>query len=217
MLDGTYFHKDGCLIVFVDTTTGKPFYYAYVDKESYHSVLPLVKHLNALGVNPKVFTLDGHTLVIKALLAIWPDLIIQRCLFHIERQGLQWLRSFPKMQASQDLRIVLKFSGAMKTKEDMYSFLSKYKQWRIKYYQAVCSLPKTSSVNKDIKRTISLIDNALNNMFHFVKDHNIIPTTNYLENFFAQLKHRYRGHKGLSSKHKVAYLKWYCFYKNTLN
>jgi transposase-like protein len=180
-------------------------------------VLPLLQHLKTLGLNPKAFTLDGHRLVIQALLEVWPNLIIQRCLFHIERQGLQWLRSFPKLQASQDLRIVLKSTGAMKTKQDMYSFLANYTQWRNKYYQIVHLLPRTSSVNKDIKRTMALIDNALKDMFHFVKDRNILPTTNYLENFFAQLKHRYRGHKGLSPEHRVAYLKWYCYYKNNQN
>lgn len=217
MLDGTYFHKEGCLIVFVDVVTGNPFHYAYVDKESYYSVIPLLQYLKNSGLNPKAFILDGHRLVTNALLEVWPDLIIQRCLVHIERQGLQWLRTFPKTQASKDLRIILKSLGTMGTKEHMYSFLASYKQWRNKYHAFVRSLPRTSSVNKDIKRTMGLIDNALNDMFHFVKDRNIAPTTNFLENFFAQLKHKYRGHKGLSSKHKVAYLKWYCYYKNTPN
>jgi transposase-like protein len=156
-------------------------------------------------------------MVTRALLEVWPHLTIQRCLFHIERQGLRWLRSFPKTQASQDLRIILKSLGALNTKKHMCSFLADYTQWRKKYYKFICLLPKTSAINKDIKRTMALIDNALSDMFHFVKDRNIVPTTNFVENFFAQLKHKYRGHKGLSSLHKVAYLKWYCFYKNIPN
>lgn len=179
--------------------------------------MPLLLNLKSLGLNPKAFTLDGHRHVIKALLEVWPKLIIQRCLFHIERQGLQWLRSFPKSQVSKDLRVILKSSGVMKTKKDMFSFLTNYTQWREKYYKVVRSLPRTSSVNKDIKKSMALIDNALNDMFHFVKDRNILSTTNYLESFFAQLKHRYRSHKGLSPKHKITYLKWYCYYKNNPN
>lgn len=217
ILDGTYFNKDGCLIVFVDAVTGKPFYYAYVDKESYYSVLPLLEDMKAKGLNPKAFIVDGDRMVTKALLEAWPNVIIQRCLFHIERQGLQWLRSFPKTQAGQDLRIILKSLGALNAKGEMCSFLSSYSQWREKYYQFICLLPKTSTANKDLKRTMSLVDNALSDMFHFVKDQNIQTTTNFLENFFAQLKHRYRGHKGLSEKHKIAYLKWYCYYKNKSN
>jgi len=215
ILDGTYFHKDGCLIVFVDAVTGNPFYYAYVDKESYYSVLPLLQNLKAKGLDPKALIVDGDRMVTRALLEAWPNVIIQRCLFHIERQGLQWLRSFPKTQAGQDLRVILKSLGALNTKEEMGSFLTSYSQWLKKYHQFICLLPRTSTANKDLKRTMSLVDNALSDMFHFIKDRNIVTTTNFIENFFAQLKHKYRGHKGLSLKHRISYLKWCCYYKNT--
>jgi len=58
------------------------------------------------------------------------------------------------------------------------------------------TLPKTSVANTDLKRTISLINNALPNMFHYLKDQNIAPTTNLLENLYSQLKHQYCNHRG---------------------
>jgi hypothetical protein len=214
LFDGTYFHKDGCLIVFIDNETGKPFYYDYVTKESYETVYPITCHLKDLGLNPKTFTLDGHPGVIKALLDTWSTITIQRCLFHIQNQGLMWIRKPPKTQIGYYLSEILKSCGSMKTQIDMTSFLDRYCKWRNNYKEEIASLKKTSIAYKDLKRTMTLIDNALKDMFHFIKDQKIAPTTNFIECFFKHLKHKYRGHQGLSLKHKIAFLKWYCFYKN---
>jgi len=217
IFDGTYFHKDGCLIVFVNTQSKKPFYYTYVKKEGYSVVYSSACYLKQQGLNPKSFTIDGHKSVINALLEVWPNVIIQRCLFHIQRQGLQWLRQYPKTQAAKELKNIIKSCGAIKTKENTKSFLTSYAKWQNTYSDFVSKMPKVSTAFKDLKRTMALIDNALKDMFHFVKDQNIVPTTNYIENFFKQLKHKYRGHNGLSLKHKIAYLNWYCFFKNCPN
>jgi len=215
LLDGTYFKHNSCLIVFIDAITGKPFFYDYIKKENYEFIKKASIHLKTLGLNPKAFTTDGHREVIKALLEIWPKLIIQRCLFHIQRQGLQWLRQYPKTEAAKELKNIIKSCASMKTKEEATFFVTNYMNWRNNYYKYIIEMPENTVAFKDLKRTMTLIDNALKDMFHFVKDQNIAPTTNYIENFFKQLKHKYRGHNGLSVKHRIAYLNWYCFFKNS--
>jgi hypothetical protein len=217
IFDGTYFNKDNCLIAFIDATSGGAFYYTSIKKEGYEPLLPITCQLKELGLNPNAFTTDGHKGVIRAFMQSWSNVIIQRCLFHIQRQSLSWLREYPKTQAAKELKEVVKFCGAMKTKDDMNVFLRNYANWRKRHYDFVYSMAKFSIAFKDLKRTMTLIDNALKDMFHFAKDQNIVPTTNYIENFFKQLKHKYRGHNGLSLKHKIAYLNWYCFYQNTKN
>jgi len=78
----------------------------------------------------------------------------------------------------------------------------------------VNSLPKDKIAFKDLKRTIVLINNALPDMFYYLKEPIIPATTNMLESFYSRLKADYRRHRGLSQKHKIQYLKWYCFLKN---
>jgi transposase-like protein len=167
-----------------------------------------------LGLSPKAFTLDGHQHVIKALIATWSSVIIQRCLFHIQNQGLMWIRKPPRTQAGKDLSFILKSCTSLKTKQDCKQFVERFYVWNKRYNRDIELLDKSTVAYKDLKRTRSLIANALKDMFHFVKDQNIAKTTNYLENFFKQLKQKYRGHNGLSLNHKIAYLKWYCFFKN---
>jgi hypothetical protein len=61
----------------------------------------------------------------------------------------------------------------------------------------------------------ALISNVLPDMFHYLEEPNIPATTNTIESFYSRLKADYRKHRGLTQKHKIHYLKWYCFFKNS--
>ena len=188
--------------------------YTYIDKESYHNVYPILRDLKKRGLDPKAITMDGHRLVIQAIYDVWPDVFIQRCLYHIQRQGLQWLRIFPKTEAGRDLRFILKIITNIKTEKDKMVFLMTYSDWYHKHRDFIKKLPRDSVANIDLKKAMGLINNALPDMFHYIDDPFIAPTTNLLENFYSQLKHHYRRHRGLTERHKIAYLKWFCYLKN---
>lgn len=215
LFDGTYFHKNGCMVVFVDSVNKNHIHYAYIKKEGYYTVYPLLEYLREQGLNPAVFTLDGHAQVINAIRTVWPDITIQRCLFHIKNQGLMWIRYRPKTEAACQLKTMLYGITNIKTVEDRDSLVHRFQLWTEQYKDFIAQLPKDSVANKDLKKTASLIRNALPNMFHYIEDRNIAPTTNYLESYFSQLKHHYRCHRGLTEQHKIQYLKWYCFFKNS--
>jgi len=214
MFDGTYFHKDGCLVIFTDAKRRTPIFWAYIERESYESVYPLIQYLKEQGLDPKAITIDGHRMVIKAILHVWPKIIIQRCLFHIQNQGLMWIRTYPKTIAGQELRILLKGLTKIRSYTEQKIFQETYNIWKNSHRKSIALLPKDSIANKDLQRTMKLIDHAESNMFHFIQDQNIEPTTNILESFYSRLKHHYRSHRGLTKKHKVAFLNWYCYLKS---
>jgi transposase-like protein len=168
------------------------------------------------GLNPKAITIDGHKKVIEAIKTVWPDIIIQRCLFHIMNQALMWIRFYPKTQAGKDLRLLASKITWIKTNANKNQFINDYSIWNEKYANIINKLDLSTVAHKDLKRTRSLINNALDNMFHFLKDQNIVSTTNVLESLFSQIKHQYRSHRGLSEKHKISFLRWFCYYKNRL-
>lgn len=213
LFDGTYFHKNGCLVVLMGNKPQSILESNYISKENYADTYTLLIHLRAKGLMPRAVTVDGHKQVIDAFKSVWPNIKIQRCLFHIQKQGLQWLRTYPKTEAGKELRYVLKYLTSVKTKEVYNQAIKEYVVWHNTYKDFIKRLPRNSVANIDLKRTTSLINNALPDMYHFLKDHNIDSTTNLLENFFSQLKHKYRCHRGLTEKHKVAYLKWFCYFK----
>lgn len=217
LFDGTYFHKRGCLALLIDIVHKRLLWYEYIEREAYQTVYPMLLGLKTRGLNPAAITVDGHRMVIRAMLDTWPTMTIQRCLFHIQNQGLMWIRHRPKTLAGQELRYLLRRVTEIRCENTAKHFLMQYQTWHQKHSDSLRLLPKDSIANKDLKRTVSLIQNALPNMFHFIKDRNIAPTTNYLENLYSQLKHHYRCHRGLTEQNKIQYLKWYCYLKKGRN
>lgn len=201
-------------MILMDALTQKIIFNAWVDKESYVHLYPLLGRLKAQGLNPRFATMDGHLKVMQAFRETWPDLTIQRCLYHIQRQGLSWLRTYPKTEAGRQLRLLLLKLIPIQSFKERSRFLDAYQGWLLQYQGFVKSLPPTSVAFKDLKRTLALIQNALPDMFHYLRDSLIEPTTNKLESFYSRLKADIRRHRGLSPRHKKAYLRWYCYYKN---
>lgn len=212
MFDGTYFHKDGCLAILMDSARKRLLDYWYIQRENYHDVYPRLEKLRQDGLSPMAITLDGHKRVMEAIKTVWPGIVIQRCLFHIENQGLMWIRTYPKTEAGRALRNILHSITQIHSQAEQESFLETYRQWQSQYADFIRHLPRDSVANNDLKRTSSLINNALSDMFHFIKDQRIAKTTNLLENFYSQLKHQYRSHRGLSRNHKISFLLWFCYF-----
>lgn len=189
----------------------------YDHKEGYQSAYPWFSGLKERGLNPRYITMDGERNVMRAVREIWPQATIQRCLYHIQREGMRWLRTYPKTQAGKELRSLLNTLCSIESVKEQDVFTQDFENWLRKYINFVKSLPKNIVAFKDIKRAIVLINNSLPDMFHYLKDPNVHKTTNALESFYSRLKSDYRRHRGLTQEHKIKYLTWYCHLKNGLN
>jgi len=189
----------------------------YAKKESYKTVYSWLSNLKKEGLNPCCITMDGEQGVMRAVHEIWPDVKIQRCLYHIQSQGMSWLRTYPKTQAGRDIRFLLSALCSIQTVKERDIFIQNFYQWLKRYSNFISSLPKNLVAFNDLKRTVSLINNALPNMFHYLDNPLIHKTNNSLESFYSRLKSDYRRHRGLTQNRKIQYLKWYCYYKNGLN
>ncbi len=214
LFDGTYFKHENCLMVAMDNAIGKVVAHSYCLRENYINACAVFNELKYSGVSPKSITIDGNISVIRALKAVWPDILIQRCLTHIQRQGLSWLRRRPQLMAGQDLRSILLTVTDIKTKKEKIKFINEFNQWERKYGNEVCGLPSSHKVYGDLQRTRSLILHATADMFHYLNDSNIPATTNRIEGYFSRLKIIYRQHRGLSKKHRQNFFNWYIHFKN---
>lgn len=67
IFDGTYFHKDGCLICLMDAKSQKIISNIYAKKEGYKTVYPWFYKLKEQGLNPLYIAMDGEQSVIRAI------------------------------------------------------------------------------------------------------------------------------------------------------
>lgn len=214
LYDGTYFHKNGCHISLMDAQSQQTLSSVYAEKEGAKSTYDWFRRLREAGLYPLYITMDGERTVMRAIQEIWPGTKIQRCLYHIQREGMRWLRTYPKTQAGRDLRGILKTLCQIDSVRAKEMFLAAYKAWLEQYREFVRSLPWKEVACKDLKRTMALLTNAMPDMFHYLQDPRIHKTTNLMESYYSRLKADYRRHRGLTEKHKISYLAWYSYFHN---
>ena len=198
----------------MNTKDQKIIAHTYAPREGFKSVYEWFLSLRAQGLDPQYITMDGERSVIRAIRKVWPLVKIQRCLYHIQREGMRWLRTYPKTQAGRDLRYLLSQVCSIKSEKERDLFIKRFKNWQNQYQNFVLSLPKTNIAFKDLKKTVVLIKHAIPGMFYYLKDSKVHLTTNALESFYSRLKSDYRRHRGLKEQNKINYLNWYCYLKN---
>jgi transposase-like protein len=145
----------------------------------------------------------------KVLRKLWPKIILQRCLVHIQRQGLSWCRRQPKRTDAKQLRDLFLQVMAVRTVADRNRFLAQLVRWEERYGQRIDSTPEYGWIFSDLKRARSMLVKALPDMFHYLKDSKIPTSTNGLEGYFGRLKQKYRQHRGLAPQHREAYFRWF--------
>ncbi len=215
VVDGSYILKRKlAAFIVMNSQSGKLVYGGYDFRENdVNRSLRLFAQLREQGLMPESATTDGNPAIIHSLIKTWPSIVIQRCLVHIQRQGLMWCRTKPKTLLANKLRKLFVLITDIRTEKQRDDFLTTFKQWERKYGQTIQSKPERGRVFSDVKRARSVLLKALPNMFHFLQNDQIPWSTNLAEGYFSNMKNRYREHRGLAPKKRTSFFNWYFILK----
>ena len=181
----------------------------YGIKEKLGELISFFEQLKEQDLKPKSFTTDGNTAILLALRTVWPTVTIQRCLVHIQRQGLMWCRAKPKRIEGQTLRKLFLTVTDIHDRISAEQFREAFFSWDRRYGRKLLAGKTNGWIVSDLIRARSLLEKALPDMFHFLANTNIPKTTNGLEGYFSRLKAKYRQHRGLGVAYRTDYFKWY--------
>lgn len=209
IFDGTYLVKRKGMVVLMDALTHCVIDGTYGITEGPHGMRLFCDSLKERGLAPKSVTVDGNPHVIRAFRTYWPGITIQRCLVHVQRQGLMWCRRSPKRTDAKKLRLLFLNVTSIRTREQRHQFLKQLASWEERYGHRIASSQETGWVFSDLKRARSMLIAALPDMFHYMNDPLIPTSTNGLEGYFARLKQRYRQHRGMREESRRTYFQWY--------
>jgi transposase-like protein len=165
-------------------------------------------------------TTDGHKSILKAIKKSVPDVIVQRCLVHIQRMCMLWLTRFPKHEAGQELRGLVLLLLKIKTDNDKTFWIKEFNDWhkRHKQYLNEKTFHQTTGrywyTHKMLRRSYLTIKRALPNMFHYIQNNKIPSTTNGIEGFFSHLKNHLDLHRGLTTTNRINFIRWYVYLSN---
>ena len=213
LIDGTFLHRPHSLIALMDAQTHTLVAGQYgVSENSEPQLLNFFEPLIQAGLCPQSFTIDGNPQMMKVLRKLWPGIILQRCLVHIQRQGLSWCRISPRTTYARHLRKLFLQVTKIKTLVDRDNFLAAFAKWESNFGVLINDRSKKGYVFSDIKRARSMLLRALPDMFHYLNDSSIPISTNGLESYFSRLKGHYRQHRGLRKEKRINYFRWYFYF-----
>jgi hypothetical protein len=218
-IDATYF-KQFCLVCYQDDEDGYIQLFRFTDGEHYEEIKEDLDNLIRLGLRLESITTDGHKSILKAIRKSVPQVIIQRCLVHIQRMCLLWLTRYPKHQAGQELRQLVLQILKIKNNNDRLFWIQEFHQWYEKHKDYINETTYNIETgrywytHKLLRRSYITIERALPNMFHYLANPKIPNTTNGIEGFFSHLKNHLDLHRGLTTKNRINFIKWYIYFSN---
>jgi hypothetical protein len=183
----------------------------YNIREGGKDLISFYQQLAESGLCPASATVDGNPQQIKYLYTQWPMITIQRCVVHVQRQGLSWCRRTPKRTDAKHLRKLFLMLTNVQTEVQVNKFLRQVAVWEQRFGPSLASSLNRGKVFGDVLRARSMLLKALPNLFHYVYNKDIVRSTNALEGYFSRLKERYRRHRGLAPRHRKAYFQWYFY------
>ena len=220
LIDGTYFSKDLCLILYRDNTIKFTQLYRFSDGERYEELKEDLENLLLLGVQIESITCDGHRALLRAIRKVCPQVTLQRCVIHVQRMCRIWLSSNPKSIPGQELRRIISTLHLVQSKQELSYWLLELANWDGRHHEFVHEKtvnPITEKYwykHKLLRRSFSVLKSALPNLFAYLENPRIPKSTNGLESFFGHLKTNLNIHRGLSTGNRKSFLRWYLYFKN---
>jgi hypothetical protein len=221
IIDGTYFTKDICLVVYRNSEIKCTQLYRLSDNERYQEIKEDLENLRALNIRIESITCDGHRAILKAIRKVFKqEVIVQRCVVHIQRMARIWLTKAPKSTPAYELRNLTQQIHRIKTTEQKLYWLRALYDWDLRHQEFISEKsfnPVTQRswyTHKMVRRVRYLLIRAFPDMFHYIDERKIHKSTNALESFFGHLKDNLSIHRGLTEKHRKNFIKWYLFLRN---
>lgn len=211
--DGTFLKRNNGVYTIINSETRQIIKGSYGVKEGVKDLMLFYSELKQAGLEPKVATVDGNTQQIKYLQKVWSSIKIQRCIVHVQRQGLSWCRRNPKSTEAKHLRELFLILPTVTTKQQSQDFIKGVYAWEKRFGIRVESSPNRGWVFSDLLRARSMLLKALPNLFHYLDDPKIARSTNAVEGYFSRLKEHYRLHRGLAKHNRKNYFQWYFYLK----
>lgn len=217
IIDGTYFSQDICLVAYRDNDIKKTILYRITDDELTSEIIEDFQNLRAVGFQIESITCDGHRAILKAIKKVFKrDVLVQRCVVHVERQCRTWLTRNPQSEAGRELLRVVRQISRIRTLEHKYFWLRSLYDWDVRHKDFISQRSTADGryTHTFLRKARRMLINAFSDMFHYIDNPEIPKSTNAIESFFGHLKDNLSIHRGLTVRHRKAFIQWYIHYKN---
>lgn len=215
IIDGTWFGRRACLLVYWDVTLKRVQWWRLTDGERFLEVLADLVTLKQDGVVCASVTSDGAPGLLAGVKGIYPDIPHQRCVTHVQRRLRSLVTRRPKTAAGRELSILIPSLSRITNEEERQLWENLFWDWCERWEVFLNERSRSKDrrhwwyTHKQLRQARSLIRGALPDLFHYLKDSNIPKTSNDLEGRFSSFKQHYGQHRGLSLRRRGGFIAWY--------
>ncbi len=220
IIDGTYFSRELCLILYYDSAHRYPLYFRYSTNEFYKELKEDLQILKSLGIEVLSVTCDGKKSIIRAVRKVYEQVTLQRCTVHVQRNVRNWLTRKPKSEAAKELKYLVSLLHHIKNIIEQNMWIIAFNYWYIKHKSIIEEkvYKKQSGrwwyKHRKLRRSAISIKNAIPDLFHFIQTPGIPKSTNGLDSYFGHLKTNLKIHRGLSAVNKKSFILWFLHIKS---
>jgi hypothetical protein len=218
LIDGTYFKRTNCLILYFDNDLKYFQLLRYSTREIKDEIIKDLRTLKRSGVNVASATADGKNAVKSALKKVFPKATFQRCLVHIQRYGETYITQRPKTKAGVEMQEIIKRLNTIDCGLAKMTWLGCFSNWKRLYGDFLKERSYGENhwwyTHRNLRRVAYHIDRALPDMWRYLDNKSIPKDTNALEGRFTDLKQKFKNHRGLKKEKRESYFTWYIYYKN---
>jgi hypothetical protein len=204
IMDTTYFGRNFGVMAFKDSLSGTMLLLDFVKHETLLLYKAGIMEISRRGIEIKAIICDGK----KGIFALFPDIPMQMCHFHMIRIVNRYLTRKPQTDAAKELRIItLKLTVSTRT-----GFTEMLEKWHLKWSdflnEQTDGKKRRTYTHKRLRSAYLSLIRHLPYLFTFedYPDLMIPNTTNALDGHFSDLKNKLRNHNGLSKQRKIKYI-----------
>ena len=183
--------------------------------ESSHAWIALLRRIR----EPELVVTDGGTGFEKAKKALWPQVKVQRCLYHVFCQIKRLTTTRPKLPAGQELyRLVLDLLN-IHTLAEAKIWTLRYLDWGKRWNSFLCEKTYNERghwayTHKHLHRARSGLNKLLaqNVLFTYLENSGYPSTNNRIEGGInARLREVLYNHRGMPLIHRIKAVFWWCY------
>lgn len=217
-IDGKYFGRWGCLLVFKEGTN--IIFWDFVERENYVNYTRNLGRLAASGYDVFGVTSDWHGSLVSAVKSAFLDIPHQRCLVHTWHLCRRLLTKHPATEAGQNLLELAGLLNGIKTHGDKGVWLAWLRRFEREYGDFINQRTYHEDgrhwwfTHRNLRRAFRTLKSSLPNLFIYLDNPLIEKDTNGLESEFSHLGGKLAHRRGLKREKRINFLKWYFYLKS---
>lgn len=219
VLDGRWFGKRICLMLYRQSRSKLILHASFMSKEYGSLILKNLKTLDEQGYRFTGIVSDGGTGIKKAVVKMYGHIPHQICMAHMHRQATNSLGKYPKEERVKILRELADHMWLVESQEARAWWKNQVNDWIRDngMYLGETRWDTTGHwwyIHAGVRKSVRAIKTTYEECFTFL-DHPLMPkTTNEIEATIGNLSMKHLIHRGMKREKLQSFIAWFIYFYN---